>query len=482
MMFVSCAIIALFLLAHTTHSGVTVGGTLRKSTVWNEAESPYYVVSDVGVPPNLTLTIEAGVQIIFDNDFEILIKGGSLKVLGTTKQFVRFTSGFAGKKWMVTFKASNLSQSIITSAQFSGPKPAVQSANAENNPIQNQGELLLQFCVFVNGSEITSNGGSGIIFNETYFLSKSSLVLRNVFINDSKLTNGYGSMEPIYLVNSYIVNSSIRATASKYGIHLNSCVVYNTSIELFYGYPSTVHIDNSTLNNVYVKGNAGQTSTMLLSISRSTFQNGSITRGFHGTNIQLDDSRLIYVNVLGVAGDDDSYRQTYFALRHSTFDNGSLVLRNYKVDLISSNISLAQSPLVIGTNSIIQCSSITRTTETNENMIGIEANSIIIKESSIYNFRIGIRMFKTCTILSSNIYNNLLYNIENQGPYTIQAKENWWGTTNETEIDNKIYDYYDNLNFGQVVYSNYSMILLEHNNGNSVADLGFWKRVALFYM
>ncbi|CAF1447082.1 unnamed protein product [Adineta steineri] len=413
-MFVSCAIIALFLLAHTSHSGVTVGGTLRKSTIWNEAESPYHVVGDVGVPPNLTLTIEAGVQIIFDDDFEILIKGGSLKVLGTIEQLVRFSSAFPGKKWMVTFKASNLSQSIITSAQFSGPKPAVQSAYIEKNPIQNQGELLLQFCIFINGSEIASNG----------------------------------------------------TMAHKDGIHLNSSVLYNTSIELSYGYPSTVHIDNSTLDNVHVNGNAGSTTTILLTISRSTFKNGSITGGYHGTNIQIDDSRLVYVNVLGGGGYgvEDSDLGTYFALRHSTFDNGSLVLNNYQVDLTSSNISLTQSPLVIGSNSTIQCTSITRTTETNENMIGIEANNITIKESSIYNFRIGIRLFKTCTISSSNIYNNLLYNIENQGPYTIQAKENWWGTSNETEIDNKIYDYYENLNFGLVIYSNYSMIPLKHNN------------------
>ena len=151
-------LIIVFLLTATTHSEVEVGGTLRKSTVWNEAESPYHVISDVGVPSDVTLTIEAGVRIIFDGDFEILVRGGSLKVLGTPEQFVEFSSAVGGTKWMVTFKTSNLSQSIITLAQFLGPKPVVQTSCIGNYPVENQGKLLLQFCEFIDGSEIYSNG------------------------------------------------------------------------------------------------------------------------------------------------------------------------------------------------------------------------------------------------------------------------------------------------------------------------------------
>jgi hypothetical protein len=42
--------------------------------------------------------IEAGVNIIFTGDFEIFIKGGSMKMLGTSKRPVSFLSILSGSK------------------------------------------------------------------------------------------------------------------------------------------------------------------------------------------------------------------------------------------------------------------------------------------------------------------------------------------------------------------------------------------------
>jgi len=57
----------------------------------------------------------------------------------------------------------------------------------------------------------------------------------------------------------------------------------------------------------------------------------------------------------------------------------------------------------------------------------------------------------------SNIFNNTPYDVVNNLEYgfDINATYNWWGTTNETLIDENIYDYYDDYNLGKVLYKPY---------------------------
>ncbi|CAF3413984.1 unnamed protein product [Rotaria socialis] len=55
-----------------------VGGIILQDTTWSSVgnANPYYLISDVYVPRNVTLIIRPGVRILFNNgDFEILVKG-----------------------------------------------------------------------------------------------------------------------------------------------------------------------------------------------------------------------------------------------------------------------------------------------------------------------------------------------------------------------------------------------------------------------
>jgi hypothetical protein len=159
----------------------------------------------------------------------------------------------------------------------------------------------------------------------------------------------------------------------------------------------------------------------LLLIRRSVLKNGSILGILTGVNVVIDDSTLIYVDVES-SGNSHYYYIASFLLRHSTFHHRSISIINHQTSLISSNITLAKSPLTIDDRSKILCISITRSIETDLNRIGIEADHVIIKDSSIYNFEIGIRVFKASIISSSNIYDNSLYNIENQGTGDIHTQ------------------------------------------------------------
>jgi hypothetical protein len=151
-------VLTLLLLSYETFSALHLAGTIQTDTVWKKIRNPHYVSGDILVSADVTLTIEAGTNIIFIGDFGILIKGGYLKVLGTSKHPVLFLSMVTGREWMVTFQSCDLSQSSIISAQFSGSKPAVQLAYDKNSPTQNEGTLVLKSCLFMDGIEIGSNG------------------------------------------------------------------------------------------------------------------------------------------------------------------------------------------------------------------------------------------------------------------------------------------------------------------------------------
>jgi len=64
--------------------------------------------------------------------------------------------------------------------------------------------------------------------------------------------------------------------------------------------------------------------------------------------------------------------------------------------------------------------------------------------------------YGTNTVHFSNIYGNTPYDVYNLAPYDrnadVNATNNWWGTTDTAEIDQHIYDYYDDYSLRKVFY------------------------------
>ncbi|CAF3921684.1 unnamed protein product [Rotaria sp. Silwood1] len=151
------------------------------------------------------------------------------------------------------------------------------------------------------------------------------------------------------------------------------------------------------------------------------------------------------------------------------FQNGSLILPISNVAIMYSIIVLQAPPLVLGDNSIISCSSIKRASSVLQmNTIGIQATTTRITQSSISSFEVGLQVtastIPTSSISNSNFIANSLFNIKNVGVYDVQATGNWWESSNDSVIHNKIYDYWDDINYGQVLYSNYSSVKLPAEN------------------
>ena len=100
----------------------------RLSLLWTAS-----VAGSIGVPDNVTLTIEAAVRIVVgpSDKSKIVIRGGRLIIKGTSQKPVRFEEGsFDHKTHLLNFLASDLSKSSVTHAQFTGPKPALRLMSA----------------------------------------------------------------------------------------------------------------------------------------------------------------------------------------------------------------------------------------------------------------------------------------------------------------------------------------------------------------
>ena len=91
----------------------------------------------------------------------------------------------------------------------------------------------------------------------------------------------------------------------------------------------------------------------------------------------------------------------------------------------------------------------------------IEYNNIIGNSgNAIYCFR------SQPIVRNNNIINNLPFAIYIKDGSYVDAANNWWGTNDTAEINEMIYDYYDDITLGEVVFLPHYYQLIDFTNMN----------------
>lgn len=295
--------------------------------------------------------------------------------------------------------------------------------------------------------------------------------LRNVNVSYQRYLRG-SKLEMINCTINNITAFQVDSlTDGSVELIIRNSVVHNFSI--FYRSDSggaNLTLIESTVNNILINHplywlhlHYSKYWSLQLNVINSTLNVGHISAGLFASSIFIDSSSLNKIDLITSKEAYDSYPGiSIINIRHTNFRNGSIQLKDYTGQIIYSNITLAQPPLSITRSLTVTCSSIERVSSVQQsNTTGIIAKVLRMTRSSINNFNVGLRVnrssVESVNITNCNFENNILCNIDNIGPYHVNATGNWWGSPDSVVIARKILDYWDDIHFGIVSTSNHSL-------------------------
>ncbi|HRZ56140.1 MAG TPA: hypothetical protein P5525_11865, partial [Candidatus Paceibacterota bacterium] len=111
--------LALILLARCATDATAqtpVSGWINADTTWTLANSPYQVTGSVGVAAGVTLTIEAGVQVLF-TQFQGVTVDGALRAVGTSAAPIVFTGTTETPNWWSGVVVRNAGSATLEQAR-----------------------------------------------------------------------------------------------------------------------------------------------------------------------------------------------------------------------------------------------------------------------------------------------------------------------------------------------------------------------------
>ena len=252
---IAILVVAVNISASAAPEGTDVGGDITSNTTWTLAGSPYNVIANLRVIPNVTLTIQPGVEVRFISNTRLRVEGrlvaqGSpssrIKFTGSTQYpgwwsgiFFRDTGGAKAGEDLLKEGAGNLLQYCT-----------VEYAGAEAGAIRIQNSaVLVDHCTVRNNSTagilVVTNPDLALtisfneVYNNTYGGSGAGISAIKSTVNDNVVTNNYagGDGGGIFVVDSILVRDNI--------------VAHNTSVDDGGG----IYSSNSSLLDNFVHGN-----------------------------------------------------------------------------------------------------------------------------------------------------------------------------------------------------------------------------------
>jgi parallel beta-helix repeat protein len=318
-------VLAAPLSAATTIPGGNVSGT------WDASGSPYLIDGDITVPAGQTLTIEPGVEVLFQGFYGLTVNG-TLQAVGTESEPILFGGGHPTAGWVSiniidATDSSQLTYVIVENAARTGVYIENVSALISYSTIRDNeggGIKLLNSNARLVGNHIINNTNSGSGGGVYMLNSPNPELTDNVISNNSVVrppsgfipSTGAGggifarSSDPV-LRNNVISNNSVSAVRQRGGgIHfyyadailINNTITGNTAgdgagIYLYYSeltLVNTILWHESSDEEIYVSESGS--STDAINVAYSDIQggqagivtNGNGTLNWLGGNIDAD--------------------------------------------------------------------------------------------------------------------------------------------------------------------------------------------------
>jgi hypothetical protein len=443
----ACFILSINLLQAQTN----VSGVISANTTWTKASSPYIVTGNILVNSGITLSIEPGVAIKVNGNYYIKIEG-VLDAVGSSNSKISFET--------------NLPNSTDTSKNsWNGIQIRPTGGSVINNDLTYSSGTRIKYVVIKNASKGIYVYSTGTYIANTEFTnnnigiefrSSNNVLIDNcTFINNIYGTyteyESYGSDVTSAIQNTYIQNSIFNNnTIGNYfflnqrefkNLNVNNNIYKQNQTGVIFsggGYGCRVFsasirynnfIDNSTngleIGQIYGEGSGTGLPNYPLIVEKNTFVRNSVLwnygGGISGVSIKFVNNIIANPNVSGLSIKGETTKSDLF---------------NY--NYIYSNVSAITLQGLYG-NSYLPSNK----TFSSNTIIGNSSNALIKTKGSGMAFNNNnFNTYQTQTI----------FQVEDAN--TVNAVDNFWGTTSLPIINSMIYDKNDNFELGTATISN----------------------------
>lgn len=236
---------------------------------WIKKASPYYINGEITIPNGETLTIEPGVEVIFNGHYKFNVQG-RLMAIGTETDTISFTAqdketGWHGIRFENTPASNDSSQIIYCKLEFGKANSGIQVKDRLGGAIcATINKLKISHCLFRNNMSYHPNidqSGGGAIFLSGSLVIDYSEFCYNESTFGSALLIFNSNISPL-ISNNYFHNNDGHGTINigSWGgnktsaVFINNIIANNHSnghgvIHFSNGGGETVFINNTVVNN-----------------------------------------------------------------------------------------------------------------------------------------------------------------------------------------------------------------------------------------
>ncbi len=429
-----------------------ISGLISSNTTWDLAGSPYIIVGNTMVDNDVTLTIDAGVTVKFD-DLMALQINGQLIARGSSGNEIKFTSlksNPASGDWgFIAFSTSSIDAVYDLNGNYSsGSILEYCVIEYAGGGTYTTGAVMMDDAhPFIHYCTIRHNEASGI--NATNLTGILKIINNTISDNTTNTGGGISIRGGHAIITGNYIGENYALGVGSYGG--GGIFAYDNIVEIFNNL-----IEKNTATG-YGAGGGGAG----IYVNQGS---ATISKNIIRNNMLLD-------TVNGEGGGILIYTGDAVITRNSITDNkagkgggifgGGQIVNN----CISGNSAQRGGGIYMSQKSIMYNSIINNTSQIGsvidiyiaDNTDSFSYNSITgnktTGEDPVYS--IGISSLPLFSF--NNIFDNTttyeLYNNNGFLSPNLNAKNNWWGTSSDALIQNKIFDWVDDASKGIVEYS-----------------------------
>ena len=419
-------------------SGNYISGVIASNTTWTKASLPYIINGTSAVGPGVTLTIQNGVQVIF-NGFYIFNVDGTLLANGLPGDSVVITGITSGIVYPgLTIRSGGTGTFAFTKIQNAYSGITTQSGSTVS--IKNS-----RFTGNITGFKDTTT-----TVTETLKTSKFDNNGTGIITSNSAILTVDSSA---FLLNStgFVCNNYATATVT------NSCFSAN-SIALGDNNQSG---GNFTINNCDILSNTNsgiyvQYSNLTVTNSRITGNGSYGIYAPYGSNLTVTNSRIIANPSYGIYSGLYSYYGNGTIANSTIKSNGIGIWSNASSLTITADTIISNTGIGIWSNTGNNIS-YNKITNNGSHGLFLSSTPSLTYNDILNNAGDGVQASNKPTLSFNRLYGNTGYNFNAtlQAADSIIARNNYWGAATDTAVSAKIHDYYDDGVTIRVLYKPY---------------------------